>query len=415
MRLQLSSGGWQQPRPPAPPTHCARPSRAACSTVGRAPAVASAVALLVMPCNRAAAENRVTIRGAYYREASTRVVQPVVDLRHDLPAGFDVGAHYLLDAITSASVAAGVSTDSIFTEVRNEAGLAFGKSWGRTRAGFGYRYSAESDYWSHTLSLNLSQRLWGDSTTLGVGLGRGFDSVASRFRTLPCLPTNASGQPVGSTCGIDVWFGALSVSQVLSPTLLAQASYEVTLLDGFQSNLYRAVPGHGFETVPDRRQRHAVTARLADYVPGTRTGLQLQYRYYLDRSPGGDPNVDSEPWGIRGHMVEARVYQVIGRDLEIRGSYRHYTQTSAGLWCDLVASPGCYGPTAAYYAADPKLGSGGTQLPELKLWWEATALGGAPFLGWFARGTFEVSYGYLMQSTVFGNAHLLQAGYSMPY
>ena len=91
------------------------------------------------------AEDRVTIRGAYYREPSTRVIQPVVDITKDLPHGFDINAHYLVDTITSASAAAGTSVDSIFTEIRSEVGLGVGKTWDRTRATLSYKYSAESD------------------------------------------------------------------------------------------------------------------------------------------------------------------------------------------------------------------------------------------------------------------------------
>ena len=53
----------------------------------------------------ARAEDRVTVRGAYYREASTRVVQPMLQLSTDLPEGFDLSATALVDAISSAAPA----------------------------------------------------------------------------------------------------------------------------------------------------------------------------------------------------------------------------------------------------------------------------------------------------------------------
>ncbi len=126
----------------------------------------AALALLTMTAVRARGADQVTIRGAYYREPSTRVIQPVVEIQKDLPDGFDLDAHYLVDAITSASAAAGTGKDAIFTEVRNQVGLAIGKNWDRTRATLAYRYSAESDYWSHGLGASLSQRAWGDTATL---------------------------------------------------------------------------------------------------------------------------------------------------------------------------------------------------------------------------------------------------------
>jgi hypothetical protein len=354
-------------------------------------------ALLAAIPSRARADDHITIRGAYYRETSTRVIQPVVEIAKDLPDGYDVSAHYLLDAITSASVAAGAPGDTIFTELRNEVGLAVGKNFARTRLTASYRYSAESDYWSHGILLSAAQGFWGDSATLGLFAGRSFDAVSARNRTPDCLQ---AGQ---TSCPLDVYTGGVSYTQILSPTLLAQLSYEVSYLDGFQASLYRSVPQLGYEKVPSQRTRQAITPRIAYYIPRTRTGLQLHYRYYRD------------DWSIRAHMIEARIYQALTRDLEIRLSYRQYLQNAAYFWCDWMADPSCYSSSAQYYTADPKLQPVHTEMPEVQLVWEAARLRGVPFLGWFSRGAFEISYARYFQNTSFGNAHLLQTGYTMPY
>ena len=56
------------------------------------------------------AEDRIVLRGNYYREQSTRVLAPVVYVEKDLPdERFTVGAEYLLDAVTSASIGAGAA------------------------------------------------------------------------------------------------------------------------------------------------------------------------------------------------------------------------------------------------------------------------------------------------------------------
>src|SRR5262249_10562333 len=106
------------------------------------------------------ADDYVIVRGAYYREPSTRVIQPMVELHRDSPSGVDVTAHFLVDAITSASIAAGTSVDNIFTEIRDEAGLGVRKRWERSDATLIYKYSAESDYWSHAIGASFGQRLW---------------------------------------------------------------------------------------------------------------------------------------------------------------------------------------------------------------------------------------------------------------
>jgi hypothetical protein len=342
--------------------------------------------------------DHVTVRGAYYREASTRVVQPVVEVGKDLPGGFDIGATYLLDAITSASVAAGVTGDATFTELRNEVGLMAGwtPSWGRLT--LRYRYSAESDYWSQGAEAAGSVRLWGDTATLAGAVGAGRDGVWPRGQRTPACPTQDQ-----SICFLNTFFVGGSYTQVLSPRLVAQLGVEGSYLSGFQDAVYRLVPNHGYDHVPDSRWRLVVTPRVAYYFPSTQTGVQGQYRFYRDQ------------WSINAHMGEVRVYQTVARDFELRGSFRYYTQSPAYFWCDWMAAPECYSQQAVYYTADPKLQHVRTSMPELKLTWDAVRLRGVPFLGWFAEGSFEVSYARLFQNTVFGNAHVLQMGYTLPY
>src|SRR5690606_10000067 len=62
----------------------------------------------------------VMARNNYYLERSTRVVAPEVGARLDFPSGATVEAVYLVDAITSASLAAGALEDVAFTEVRHD-------------------------------------------------------------------------------------------------------------------------------------------------------------------------------------------------------------------------------------------------------------------------------------------------------
>jgi hypothetical protein len=372
--------------------------------------LASALVVLLALAVSARGADQVTVRGAYYREPSTRVVQPLVDIQKDLPHGFDIDTHYLVDAITSASAAAGTTGDNIFTEVRNEVGLGVGKNWDRSRATLSYRYSAESDYWSHGFAGSLAQRLWDDTATVAVALGASFDTMSARGRTPQCA------SPPSLECWLHSYFGGLSYTQVLSPVAVAQIDGEVAYLHGFQGNLYRLVPNLGYEVPPDHRLRNALAGRVAYYVPEWSTGFQLHYRFYWDLYPG-TPKTPSDPWLIRAHTVEARLYQQLSRSLEVRLLYRLHWQNRADFWCDVTVNSNCYEsvPDLHYYSSDPKLGPVHTSYPEVKLIWEADALRTVPFFRWFAAGTFELGYGYYMQNDSFGNAHVLQAGYTMPY
>lgn len=395
----------------------------------RAAAVLGLMLVVTLGARGAWAANQVTVRGQYYREPSTRVIQPVVAISSDVPGGIDVGAHYLLDAITSASAAAGPDGDNIFTEYRNESGIVVGKSWSRLRIGAAYKYSAESDYWSHTLALSATLRTWADTGTLALSAGLGRDQVGKRTpgnadQGTGCVPSSMA------TCLLESFFGGVGYSQVFSPTFLVQGGYELAVLNGYQASPYRAVPPFGDERVPRNRVRHALSARGAKYFPSTGTGIQLQYRYYWDVEwDAADPfralrafaAADPQnPWQVRSHTVEGRVFQSIGRELELRFTARYYSQAPANLWCDQATNPGCYtgqqlfadGP---YRTADPKLTPVATVLLDAKVYWQATRWRGAPFFGWFSEGTFELSYGRFIQNTSFRDAHLLQAGYSLPF
>ncbi|HVZ74247.1 MAG TPA: DUF3570 domain-containing protein [Polyangia bacterium] len=378
-------------------------------------AAAFAVGLTVL-AGAARADDYVTIRGAYYREPSTRVIQPTMEVERDDDSGLDVKAHFLVDTITSASVSAGTSADSVFTETRNEAGLSLTKRFDRASVGLGYKYSAESDYWSHAIAASASARLWGDTATVGVSLGLSFDSLSSRFRTPACA------KPPSTSCPLDSQFLGFSYTQILSPDALLQVSLEGSYLDGFEGNLYRSVPNFGYEVVPDRRLRTAAAARFAYYFAETDTTLRLGGRYYTDFGPGDRGSTD--PWRIQSLTGEARLYQPVTRTLEVRLSYRQYWQTRAAFYCDTSmlgiqtearCPDGGYAPDALYYSTDPKLGRVVTKYPEVKLYWLADAFEDVPILGWLSAGTFDISYGRYIQSTSFGDAHVLQLGYTMPY
>jgi Protein of unknown function (DUF3570) len=360
------------------------------------------------------AEDRVTIRGAYYREPSTRVIQPVVEITKDLPHGFDITAHYLVDTITSASAAAGTSVDSIFTEIRSEVGLGVGKTWDRTRATVSYKYSAESDYWSHAWWASLSQTFWGNTSTVGAFGGFSLDSVGFRTRTPSCRAAD------GFSCPLNSAFGGLGYTQVWSPVFLTQINLDGAYLNGFLANPYRQVAGIGPEVFPDQRLRAAASVRAAYYLPAIETGLQVQYRYYRDFYPAALPTgVSKDPWSLRAHMLEGRIYHRLSRDLEVRFLYRQYFQQPPAFWCDVPANAGCspmsipVSPT--YASSDPAIGPIRTEYPEVKLLWDATSWESIPFFRWFAAGTFEISYGRYFQNDAFGDAHVLQTGYSMPY
>jgi hypothetical protein len=362
--------------------------------------VVLALALASAMASPGRGEDRISVNGAYFREASTRVVQPMIELAKDLPQGFDVSAHFLVDAITSASIASGITQDAIFTELRKELGVVVGKTFGTTRVALAYRQSREPDYVSYTVGLSLERLVWDGSGSVAVSFARGPDQIGMTLDR-----------------SLNVTFGSLLYTQALSPTLLVEGGYEAAYLNGYLANPYIQVPNLGYEKPPDYRLRHVLVGRVAKYLPSTHTGLQLHYRFYTDQGKvfSDQPN----PWDVMAHTVEGRVYQELLPGLEARLSYRFHSQGAANFWCNTDPTRGgqtdCYGHFPQYYSADPKFGSLATHVVQLKLTWEARPLARVPVLGWFAGGDLEISYARYLQNTRYGNAHLLQTGYTLPF
>jgi hypothetical protein len=399
-------------------------SRRTASGIGPFLAVVAGLLAATLIPSAGAAEDRVSVRGVYFREASTRVVEPMVMVSKDLPEGYDAGAHFLLDAVTSASVAAGADQDAIFTEWRKEAGLGVGRTFaGRTRIGAFFRYSDEPDYKSRAGGVSLTRAVWENTGTLAFSVAAGHDLVGSNIDVPP----------------LRTFFAGVGYTQALSPVWIAQVGYEALYLNGTLENIYLYNGNWGPEQPPRERLRHAIATRIARYFPEATAGVQLHYRLYVDQQPrfgftplgvaadmgtgllryGPERLADrDELWGLAAHTVEARVYKGLVRDVEVRVSYRFHQQRAANFWCNTVVTPACYGEGTAlslYRADDLKFGPITTHAPELKVIWDMRALAATPVLGFFAPGTLDVSFAYYLQDTRYGDARLLQLGYTLAF
>ena len=385
-----------------------------------------ALALLIVTAATEARGDELVLRGNYWRDRNTRVVQPAIELAKELPTGTVLGAHYLLDAITSASVAAGVIRDQPFTELRNEAGFSVGQRIGPALISGAYSYSSESDYWAHTVSLGVLFELFQKNTTLGATLAYGNDRVAQRMG-----PTNYN--PVG---GLQTIRAIVNLTQTLTPHLLAVLSYEIgclgfgTTQNGWLSNPYRTVNLGGApsrEQVPNQRIRQAATAALHWMVP---TGIRLMpyiafrpaFRLYWD------------DWGIVSESPELRLFVPVG-PTEFRVTGRYYNQNSVSFWSDDGVRPfyppgvqglHCTTCTLAasqqglFYTSDPKLGAFTSEYFELRLLVKLRGISTwrIPGAAWLGAGIVELSYGHYFNGgyahTAFGDAEVAGLTLSWP-
>jgi hypothetical protein len=368
----------------------------------------------------------ITFRGNYWRDRNTRVVQPAVDLRRQLSTGTQISAHYLLDAITSASVAAGVLRDQPFTELRNEAGFSIGQGIGPVLLTGSYSYSSESDYWSHFADLGMLLSLFHNTTILSASIGYANDRVALRMG-----PTLYN--PVG---GLQTVRAVTTLTQILTRTLQLTATYEIGVLgfgtpdNGWQANVYRTVNLGGAparELVPYQRIRQAAAAALFWYVPVPSRIMPYlvfrpSYRLYWD------------DWGLVSHTPELRMYVPMGA-FEWRVTGRWYTQNHVTFWSDDGVRPSyptgvqglhCTSCTLAssrsglWYTADPKLGDMTSEFFELGLLAKLRAVRAWKWLpghDWLSDGIIQLSYGHYFNGgfahTAFGDAEV--AGLTMEW
>jgi hypothetical protein len=379
--------------------------------------------------------NTFTLRGNYWRDRNTRVLQPEASLTKELPTGTLIGATYLLDAITSASQAAGATRDTLFTELRNQFGFGIGQRIGRTLTSFAYSYSSESDYWAHTISASEAVDLWQKNTTLGLSMTWGINHAALRSGATSFIPVG----------GLQTWTTIFTWTQVLSQTLLGVAEYDLGILGfgdelghvtgspngstGFQANPYRMVNLGGSptrEVVPFQRIRQSVQASLHWMIP-TRNRIvpylvfRPSYRFYWD------------DWGVNAHTVELRSHVPVG-PVELRLTGRYYNQGSAsfaslvngtpsypsgmGKHCTACLSDASRG---LFYTSDPKLYAGDTFFLDVRLAFSLRDLAKfrrLPLREWLSGGFIEINYGHYFDSKVaqqaYGDADVAGLQFTFP-
>lgn len=354
----------------------------------RALTLSLAAAALVAAAAPARADGSLTMRGAYYKERATRVVQPMLDGTFSVGDHGTADAHLLVDAITSASSSSGAADDTPFTERRYEGGGGYAHElpWGKLRGDV--RVSSEPDYFSLFGGGGVELPFAEKNTTVGLSAGLGRDRV-----------TNAGAQgpfSVEIKDDLTTLLGAVSVSQLLTPELVVSAGYDLSYLDGYQQNPYRfvSVDGTPFaERHPETRTRHALAATAKWYLPQTRTTAIGLYRFYADS------------WGVRAHTPELRILQDVGDTIELGLRYRFHVQSAADFY------QAAYLQEQRYLTDDEKLSDFTGNTVEGRFALLGEALGFTGLLG-EARG--EISIQYINQNNRFGDAIAAQLALTLP-
>ena len=336
-------------------------------------------------------------RANYFYERSTRVVVPTGRLSIEAPNGIRMHADYLVDVITSASIAqTGGDSDALFTELRHGIGTGVGKTFqvGDNELDLNLTgiYSTESDYRSVLFNLNGTFSWNEKNSSLRLGLIRVDDTIRNN------MDATFHGELNGTTV-------QLGFNQVVSPVLLLSGGYTFVYLDGFLGNPYRKTqPMAGaprMEQPPDSRVRHNAEVQLSWYMPTSRSTLQLYMRTYIDS------------WELKALTPEVRWYQQLGEAWVARLRYRFYTQSKAdfALPRGQTRYPNEYtGPTTS----DPKLSEFHSHQIGGRIELSLSVLRDT-LLDFASRATLDINFDYQWCTSSFGNNVIATAGGRLPF
>ena len=360
----------------------------------RHPAVFAVLAGLLAISRTSYAEDSIAISGNYYKELSTRIMEPLIRLTKDLPGEAELDVTYLVDQITSASNAT-TNTDEVIFEFRNEIRIGGRKKFaGFITPGLNARFSHEPDYLSWGVGGEVAVNLLDDSTTVSAFFQHLEDSVGHKF--LEGFSESLSTTAIG-----------LSVTRVVRKDLIAGIGGDAQILRGYQENQYRS------EVHPCERDRFAANAWVRyRYAPSGTTG-KAGYRFYRDT------------WKLTAHTIDLKVTQRILRGLEISPRFRYHTQsgtffatpeTTDDVTLDRCPDPdGTIDPNATGFSTqDPKLMAYNAPTYGFQISWMQHWLHDTP-LEIFATSRIEPAYYYFDQKNRYGAAHIAQLDWFWPF
>jgi len=317
-------------------------------------------------------------------------VQPMLDARLDVGDHGVAEGHFLVDAITSASVGSGAD-DTAFSEQRYEVGGGYTHELGGYRLGGQARLSSEPDYRSLYAGARFEADLRQRNLTVAVGGGIGDDRL-SNAGAPPMVPR------IEGT--LRTYLVSASVAQVLDRNAVASLTYDLALLDGVQHNLYRTVIAAGTlvpERHPTERHRHAVAGSVRWFVPRTATTVIGSYRYYRD------------DWGVQAHTPELRVIQDAGDSVWFGVRYRYHHQRKADFYQTMYQTTD---PAVEPWLSDDiKLSAFDSQVLGARFGVYGNAFG---LHGRWGATRGEVVIEYVAQDNRFGNAGIAHAALTVP-
>lgn len=245
-----------------------------------------------------------------YEGGGLKAEGPALLVRKSLGDRISVSGSYYVDAVTNASIDV-VTTASPFKETRKAYDLGLDYLVRDSVVSVSAYNSSEPDYDASSVSLGVSQEMFGGMTTVTLGYTRASDKVLKK------------GAPEFSDRARH-WQYRVGVTQILTPRWLASLNFEAISDDGFLGSPYRSAREFGApvpERLPRTRTSRAVKLRAVGDI-GARQAVRGEYRYFWDT------------WDIKAHTVEAGYSRYFGDEWLVDGFARWHSQDRALFYSD---------------------------------------------------------------------------------
>jgi len=248
----------------------------------------------------------------YTDDDATTVKTTSLDGTVGVASGLEIGAHVLVDAVSSASVDVVSAATNRWTESRIETGGRVTKSIRSiVDLGLTYVHSQENDWRSHSVQGTLGKDFFAKNTRVDLGYGYTGNQVGRAND-----PNFEDELAVHSL--------QLGLTQIIDAKTLLSATYSAQLSSGYHASPYRFVrlgnTGVGMpESHPTSRRRQALTFRALRSLH-RRVALDGSYRIYGD------------DWGIVSHTATVALRFQPLESVVARIRVRGYTQGQASFY-----------------------------------------------------------------------------------
>ena len=263
-------------------------------------------------------DERVDLLYHRYDGGGAEIDGPSFLVRKNVGDSVSVGLNHYLDNVTSASIDVVVSGASEYTENREENRLSFDYLEQKTTMSLSYTTSVENDFDATTLSLGISQDMFGDLTTVSMSFAMG-DNIITQTG-------NAAFEETAKVRSYRV-----GVSQIMTKDLVMAFTLETITDEGFLNNPYRSIRFLN----PD-----GITYTFDDEVyPRTRTSNAIAIRgnYFLPQRAAlhAGIRVFEDSWSIEATTTELGYTFPYNDDIILEATFRYHDQSDAEFYSDL--------------------------------------------------------------------------------